>query len=263
MGGKNLAINCLSFLMEIGEEICGVVVNPTDLEEEGKWYPSLRRFARQNGLPAYQPASANERSFVEIVREMQPDLLFSMSYEKILKKEILGIPRLGAVNIHFSRLPLYRGCLPIVYALSEEEPVIGVSIHYMDEGIDTGDIIAQNTLEAERDDTAFTLYFKCVESATDLFQKAYPLIAAGKNERTTQDDHRSSYHPQVYPNDRWIDWGWPEEKIHAFIRAHTFLPYPGARFMKDGLEREVRLARGQCFVNGSPQSFEEFIRAYR
>jgi methionyl-tRNA formyltransferase len=263
MGGKDLAIHCLSFLLESGEEICGVVVNPTDREEEGNWYRSLRRFARERGLPVHQPGSANNESFVEAMRAMQPDLLFSMSYEKILKKAVLQIPRFGAMNIHFSRLPRYRGCLPIVYALSEEEPVIGVSVHYMDEGIDTGDIVAQDAVPVAREDTAFTLYFKCVELGTRLFRETYPRIARGRNARMAQDNGAASYHPQQYPHDRWIDWSWPEPRIHAFIRAHTFPPYPGARFMKDGSEMEVRMIDGRCLVNGRPLSFEEFLRAHR
>jgi methionyl-tRNA formyltransferase len=263
MGGKDLAVNCLSFLLEIGEEISAVVVNPTDLEENGKWYQSLRRFSRLRGLPLHQPGNANSNTFLEVLREIQPDLLFSMSYEKILKRDILGMPRLGAVNIHFSRLPRYRGCLPIVYALSEEEPVVGVSIHYMDEGIDTGDIIAQETLPVAGRDTAFTLYFKCVELGTKLFRETYPLIATGQNARMVQESGAASYHPQVYPHGRWIDWNWPEKKIHSFIRAHTFPPYPGARFIQHGFEMEVRMIDGRCVLGDRTLSFEEFLGAYR
>lgn len=263
MGGKNLAIDCLSFLLEIGEEICGVIVNPTDLEEEDRWYPSLRQFARRRGLPLHQPHNANTGPFRQVLRGLRPDFLLSMSYEKILKEDILGIPHLGAVNIHFSRLPRYRGCLPIVYALSEQEPVIGVSIHYMDRGIDSGDIIAQENVPVGFDDTAYTLYFKCVETGTGLFRRTYPLLARGANQRFPQDDGAATYHPQVYPHDRWIDWSWTDEKIHAFIRAHTFPPYPGARFLHEGSEAEVRMIDGRCHLNGRSISFEEFVGAYR
>jgi methionyl-tRNA formyltransferase len=262
MGGKNLAVNCLAYLLERGEEISAVVVNPSDAGAADTWYPSLKTFAQKRRLPVYQPANASNSDFVAFMRALAPDLMFSMSYEKILRQPLLDVPPLGAINVHFGHLPCYRGCLPLVYALANGEAKVGVTLHYMDAGIDTGDIIAQIALPVEARDTAYSLYFKCVAAGTMLFQKEFGGLKKGFNQRTPQNDAEASNHRQVYPHDRWIDWHWPPARISAFIRAHTFRPYPGARFRHGGQEKEVRMTDGRCRVDGRSLTFDEFLAAY-
>ncbi len=211
----------------------------------------------------HQPEDASKPEFVDIIKKYSPDLIFSFSYSKILKNSFLREFPDKVFNIHFSLLPKNRGCLPLIYALAEEERLTGVTLHLVDEGIDTGDIIAQKNLPISRNDTARTLYFRATAVGVALFSETYPAIVSGDYPRLKQTQKGMSYHPQENPNDRWIDWNWSEDKIHAFIRAHTFEPYPGARFIKDGKEIEVRMIDGRCQVGEQYIEFKDFLRAYR
>ncbi|MGQ9628973.1 MAG: methionyl-tRNA formyltransferase [bacterium] len=240
MGNKDLAVNCLDYLLREGEEVVAVVLNRGDRRASDSWYRSLGEYCALKGLRTFQPSSANDPEFLNEIRALSPDLVLSMSYDRILKEAFLRIPSRGAINIHFALLPRNRGCLPLVYALAGGERKVGVTIHYIDPGIDTGDIISQEGIPVSDEDTAFSLYFKCVEVGTDLFERTFPLIKSGRNGRTKQNDIEATYHKQVYPNDRWIDWSRSLEEVGAFIRAHTFPSYPGARTVLDGEEVELR-----------------------
>ena len=174
---------------------------------------------------------------------------------------------LGAVLIALtSSLIAQQSCIvdtQIKQQPSERDQETGVTLHLMDEGIDTGDIVAQTKIPITPADTARTLYFRSAAAGIGLFAETLPAILSGTYGRTPQPEEEATYHPQINPNDRWIDWEWTEKKIHAFIRAHTFLPYPGARFIHKGKEAEVRMFNGKCHVEERIMSFEEFLNAYR
>ncbi|MBN1103514.1 MAG: methionyl-tRNA formyltransferase [Deltaproteobacteria bacterium] len=254
MGNKNLAVGCTAHLLGIRGNVVTVVLNPDDDGLDRHGYFSLKRFARSRALPSYQPRNASEPGFVETLRGLSPDLIFSFSYSRIIRKNFLDAFRDRVFNLHFSLLPRNRGCLPLIYALAEGDPETGVTLHLMDEGIDTGDIIAQTRLPITTSDTARTLYFRASAAGLALFAETYPSILDASFLRIPQPEERASYHPQQNPNDRWIDWTWGSERIHAFIRAHTFWPpYPGARFHHKGRLWEVRHLGEDLFqvANGS------------
>lgn len=234
LGNKNLAIGCIEVLFDRGHEILGIVLNPNDDGVDRHGYRSLKRWAAERNLPVIQPDTANAEGGVEWVRSRPPDALFSFSYLRILKGEILAIPHIGAFNIHFGYLPQHRGNLPLVYAMAANEPFAGVTLHLMDEGIDSGDVVGETSVPILKHDTAKSLYFKCVDAGIDLFARTLPAIAGGHFDRLPQaaleTKRGHTYHPMRYPNDRWIDWTRSDEEIDAFIRAHSFPPYPGARF---------------------------------
>ncbi len=248
LGNKDLAVGCLDILLKHGINVVGIVLNPDDNGQETGWYKSLRKAAIEKGIPYYQPINISCEDGVSYISSLKPDLLFSFSYSRIIKEIILNQAKSGAFNIHFSMLPHYRGCLPIVYALSNGDSKIGVTLHYMDEGIDTGDIVSQCTIDVENTDTAYSLYFKCVELGIKLLDQTIPAIINGEAQRISQNINMGSYNKQYYPNDRWIQSGWSLDKISCFIRAHTFEGYPTARILLDSKEYNVTYKDGFFYI---------------
>lgn len=251
LGNKDLAVLCLDVILKHGIHVVGIVLNPDDDgREEGKWYKSLKKVALQRGISAIQPKNVSSPAGLEFIQNLAPDFLFSFSYSRILKGYILNQARCGAFNIHFARLPHYRGCLPIVYALANGDSLVGVTLHVMDEGIDTGDIVAQTLLPVEEGDTAYTVYFKCVAAGASLLDQTLPDLMSGTYTRRPQNLAEGSYHKQVYPNDRWLSPVMSPSQMSSFVRAHTFVGYPPARANLDGVEHEVFYHDGYFSIPG-------------
>jgi len=229
MGNKDMSVECLDYLLKSGENVLGIICNYNDDINIKSWYKSLKAYCIKKKIKFWQPKNCNEPTFIAQIKKLQPDIVFSFSYDRIIKPEFIALPKIGIFNIHFAQLPKYRGCLPLVYALAEKQPKIGVTLHYIDPGIDSGDIVDQSFIKVGRKDTAYTLYFKCVKAGKKIFVKNLPMIKRGVNKRKTQNLSVGSYHPQEYPDDRWINWQKPALDIDFFIRALTFKSYPSAR----------------------------------
>ncbi len=251
LGNKDLAVETLDLLESRGVSVAGVVLNPDDDGvEQGRWYRSLKAAALRRGLAILQPRNVSSPEGRAFIAECAPDLLLSLSYSRIIRRSILDLARLLPLNVHFSRLPRYRGCLPLVYALAHGERCAGATLHVMDEGIDTGDIIDQEDVPIGESDTAFTLYFRCVRAALAMLERTLPALLDRSYRRCPQDHALSSYHPQVYPNDRWLRPTMTVREFSCFVRAHTFPPYPSARARVAGREWEVLFREGQFEVPG-------------
>jgi len=249
LGNKDLAVRALDVLARHRVEVAGIVLNPDDDGvEQGRWYRSLKVVAEARAIPTIQPRHVSTDEGREFIVRHAPDFLLSVSYARIVRKMILELPRRLALNVHFSELPHCRGCLPLVYAMAGGDAHTGVTLHVMDEGIDTGDILAARRVEIDDCDTARTLYFKCVEAGETLLDETLPALVRGTFDRRPQQLDRGSYHPQVYPHDRWLDPGMSARQFSCFVRAHTFPPYPSARAMVDGAEHEVLFRDGKFFV---------------
>ena len=230
LGNKDLAVGALDVLTRY-TEVVGVVLNHNDDGAEGRWYQSLRRAAEGRGIVTAQPNSINDPEGVAFLRRLAPDIMLSCSYSRILCRPALACAGL-AMNIHFSALPRHRGCLPVVWAIAEGDSQVGVTLHVMDTGIDSGDIIAQVLLPVDDEDTAYTVYFRCVRAGLALLDCALPSILDGSAPRRPQDLAAGSYHTQEYPSDRWITAGMTDREARALTRALTFPGYPGARTKK-------------------------------
>ena len=146
MGYHNIGYVCLEALIELcrelGDEIVAVVTHADDPREK-IWFASVRQLAFENYLPVYQPANPNDPAFVAAMQALQPDFLFSCYYRHMLKQPLLDLPRLGALNLHGSLLPRYRGRCPLNWVLVHGETETGVTLHYMEAKADRGDIVAQ------------------------------------------------------------------------------------------------------------------------
>jgi methionyl-tRNA formyltransferase len=230
LGYHNIGHACLEALIglcqELGDEIVAVVTHADDPKEH-LWFASVRQLAFDNYLPVYQPADPNAPAFLSAMQALQPDWLFSCYYRHMLKQPLLNLPRLGALNLHGSLLPRYRGRCPLNWVLVHGETETGVTLHYMVERADQGDIVAQKAIPITHEDTAVTLFARMTAAAGQLFRETYPSLRRGQAARLPQDHARASYFGGRRPEDGKIDWRQPATAVYNLMRAVTH-PYPGA-----------------------------------
>ena len=166
-------------------------------------------------------------AFVAAMQALQPDFLFSCYYRHMLKQPLLDLPRLGALNLHGSLLPRYRGRVPVNWVLVHGETETGVTLHYMEAKADQGDIVGWKRVPITSEDTALTLFAKMTAAAPELLRETYPLLRAGTAPRLSQDHSQASYYGGRTPADGLIDWRHSAQQIYNLVRAVTH-PYPGA-----------------------------------
>lgn len=225
-GYHNIGYACLQELLRQGHEVVAVVTHEDDPNEE-IWFNSVPQLARKSGLPTYTPDNPNTDEFVALLRGLQPDIVFSFYYRHMLKTPLLTLAPRGALNLHGSYLPAYRGRCPVNWVLVNGETETGVTLHYMVEKPDAGDIVAQRKVPISFKDTALTLYGKLTAAAQEMFAEILPLLAAGTAPRLPQDQSQASYFGGRRPADGEFGWDWPALRIYNLVRAVTH-PYPGA-----------------------------------
>lgn len=248
MGYHNIGYVCLQALIEhcrtFGDEIAAVVTHADD-PRENIWFASVRELAFKNHLPVYQPDNPNDPAFVAAMARLQPDFLFSCYYRHMLKQPLLDLPRLGALNLHGSLLPRYRGRCPVNWVLIHGETETGVTLHYMVEKPDKGEIVAQKKVPITPEDTALTLFARMTAAAGELMAEIYPALRAGTAPRMAQDQSQASYFGGRGPEDGRIDWQKGAEEIYNLVRAVTH-PYPGAFTSLKG--RKLYIWQGQSLA---------------
>jgi methionyl-tRNA formyltransferase len=216
---------CLERLLDLGAEIAAVFTHDDDPGEE-IWFRSVRRLAEEHGLPMFAPERL-DADWVERLRAWQPDFLFSFYYRRLLPAAVLETARRGALNLHGSLLPRYRGRSPVNWVLINGERETGVTLHYMVARADAGDIVAQHRVPIADDDTAYSLYGKQTTAAIELLREMYPRLCAGTAPRIPQDHTRATYCGGRRAADGVIDWARSAREIYDLVRAVTH-PYPGA-----------------------------------
>ncbi len=177
-------------------------------------------------LKIFQPEKIGAPASVAQLKYLQPDLIVVAAYGQILTKEILGIPQFGCLNLHTSLLPKYRGASPIHAAIAAREKQSGVTIMWMDEGLDTGDILLQESVTLRRHETAQTLHDRLAKIGADALLKALSLVEGGKAPRLKQDKAKATLTKKLCKEDGHIKWDRPQRDIDAHIRAMT--PWPSA-----------------------------------
>lgn len=235
-GDASWGARALEEVVARGHRVLGVVqrVNPTDGE--------VAATAQKLGLPLYQPQRCNATEFLEVIRQLGPDINLSVSYDQILRRPILDSAPRGFVNFHAGKLPWYRGRSVLNWALINGETEVGVTAHFVDEGIDTGDIILQRTLPVEWSATYADILNRTVETFIPLVADTVDLLASGNYSRTSQKDHPGSYFPRRGPGDEWLDWSDSSRNIYNKIRAIS-APAPGSRTVLG--DREVVIWRAR------------------
>ncbi len=216
----------LSELLDLGADV-RLVVTHEDAPGEKIWFRSVAERARAAGVPVIAPDDVNADDAVAAVAAARPELLFSFYFRQMMHPRLLALAPRGALNLHGSLLPRYRGRAPVNWAILRGEKETGVTLHYMDEKPDHGDVVAQRRVAIARDDTAQTLTRKLAAEARLLLREVYPLLVAGRAPRVPQDHARASYFGGRKPEDGAIDWSRPAEEIRNLVRAVTD-PWPGA-----------------------------------
>ena len=222
----NIGRTGIEALLNSGYEISAVFTH-RDNPNENIWFDSVAEFATSKGIPVFAPENVNHPIWINRIRAMQPDFLFSFYYRDMVCQELLDIPARGALNLHGSLLPKYRGRVPINWALINGETETGVTLHYMTARADAGDIVAQSKVAISEEDTARTLFDKVDAAAASLLAETLPLLKEGKAARIPQDDAQATCFGGRKPADGEIDWNKDAKDVRNLIRAVT-RPYPGA-----------------------------------
>jgi methionyl-tRNA formyltransferase len=216
----------LEVLLELGVDVA-LVVTHEDSAHERIWFRSVGDLARRAGIRAIAPADFNAPAPLAIAAQAAPDFLFSFYFRHMLKRPLLELAKRGALNLHGSLLPRYRGRSPVNWAIIEGERETGLTLHYMDEKPDHGDLVGQRPIAITRDDTALSVTRKLAVAARELLRDVIPRLAAGSAPRIAQDHARASYFGARGPEDGTIDWQMPAERVRNLVRAVTD-PWPGA-----------------------------------
>lgn len=216
----------INALLNAGFEISAIFTH-ADTAPESHFFDSVARLAAEQGIPVYAPEEVNHPLWVERIKAMAPDYIFSFYYRALLNDSILHSARLGAFNLHGSLLPKYRGRAPLNWVLVKGETETGVTLHRMVKRADAGDIVAQQRVAIENQDDALTLHRKLVACATQLLQDTLPPMKEGRAAATPQDHAKATVVGRRTAEDGRIQWEHPAQQINNLVRAVTH-PWPGA-----------------------------------
>lgn len=215
-GNNPRGAKCLEALHEAGFTPSAVVIHHHAPDTPR----SVHAVAKQLGLPVYDPKNVNSPEFLEELGKMRPELMILTGYNQILKRDILQIPPKGTINLHGGYLPYYRGGSPINWQIINGETTGGCAIIYVDEGIDTGDIIAQELYEIHPDETAGEIVQKTLEIFPRLLVDVVKQIENGTVQAVKQDPSVGAYYCKRYPHDGQIFWGsMTAVQVHNLVRA--------------------------------------------
>jgi methionyl-tRNA formyltransferase len=222
----NVGVRCLEALIDGGVKVA-LVVTHQDNPNETIWFESVAALAQQHGIETVTPDDPNTPEFIERVRQLKPDFLFSFYYRMMLKPELLAIAPRGAFNMHGSLLPKYRGRVPINWAIIKGETETGATLHEMVERPDAGRIVDQERVSIGPDETAKEVFDKVTEAAGAVMVRTLSRLIDGNAELKPQDLKQGGYFGGRKPEDGIIDWNDSARNIHNLVRA-VAPPYPGA-----------------------------------
>jgi methionyl-tRNA formyltransferase len=225
-GYSEVGYECLDLLLSRGDNVIGLITHE-DNPNEKIWFKTPAVAAREKGIPVYTPESVNTPEWRERIAAMQPDLILSVYYRHMIGTKILGLPRLGAWNMHGSLLPKYRGRAPINWAVLHGESRIGMTLHRMVKSADAGAVVDQEGVEIGARDTAEQAFRKVLPCARRVLARQIDALLTGTARETPQDDSQATYFGGRKPEDGRIDWRQTSRQIFNLIRAVTD-PYPGA-----------------------------------
>jgi methionyl-tRNA formyltransferase len=237
----NVGVRCLKVLLAHGIDVA-LIVTHADNPDETIWFESVARIADDYDLPVVMPDDPNQPDVVSRISTLRPDFVFSFYYRMMLRPQLLSIPPRGALNMHGSLLPKYRGRVPINWAIIRGERETGATLHYMTAKPDDGDIVAQTAVPILPDDTARDVFVKVTAAAEATLHAVLPALIAGTAPRRVQDLAKGAYFGGRRPEDGIIDWAQNAATIHDLVRA-VAPPYPGAWTTLDGASARVLRTR--------------------
>jgi len=237
----DVGVRCLKALISAGVEV-PLVVTVQDDPKETQWYASVAATAADYGLNVIAPAEANTAELHSRVSALQPDFLFSFYYRSLLGAPLLRAARRGALNMHGSLLPKFRGRAPVNWAILKGAQECGATLHYMVERADAGDIVDQQAVPILQDDDAREVFSKVTVAAESVLARSLPGLIAGSAPRKPQPIEAGQYFGRRRPEDGRIEWNRPAQEIHNLVRA-VAPPFPGAFAQVAGERWEIYRTR--------------------
>lgn len=228
MGTPDIAVPCLQKIIDEKYEILGVVTQPDKPKGRGKklGMSPVKELAIENNIPVYQPVKARDKEFIDTIKSLNPDVIVVVAFGQILPKGILEIPKFGCINVHVSLLPKYRGAAPINWVIINGEEKTGVTTMYMDEGLDTGDMILKTEVNLDENITAGELHDKMMNIGAETLKETLRLIEEGNAPREVQNHEEFSYAPIMNKSLGNIDFSKSAREIHNLVRGVN--PWPSA-----------------------------------
>ena len=223
---SEVGVRCVRELLAFGVEI-PLLFTHADDPGETQWFGSVRQLADAHGLRVETPDDPNTPRWIAEGRAATPDFLFSFYYRYMLDQAWLSVPRRGALNMHGSLLPKYRGRAPVHWAILKGETVTGASLHYMVEKPDAGALVDQQPVPILENDTALDVSFKVAEAAAQVLRRSLPALSDGSAKALPLDLGMGSYFGRRRPEDGRIDWRRGAREVHDLVRA-VAPPFPGA-----------------------------------
>jgi methionyl-tRNA formyltransferase len=253
MGTPEFAIPSLEAILYSGYNIIGVVTQPDRPKGRGKKLtpPPVKEWAVERNIPVYQPEKVKDSAFVEVLKQLAPDLIVTAAFGQILSEEILNIPPLGCINVHASLLPKYRGASPIQQALIDGETETGITIMYMDVGMDTGDIILQKSIPIHPDEQADELHDRLAVLGGQVLKEALKLFETGRPVGRPQEHDRATYCKKIDKSMGNIDWTQSAARIRNLVRGLT--PWPGAFTFLEG--QRIKVWKVQEWEYSKPETY--------
>ena len=251
IGTGEIGVPTLLALLNSEHEVVAVVTQPDKRvgREQRIEPPPIKKEIAKTRIPILQPARIKDQQATEEIRDFAPDVIVVVAYGQILPRDVLEIPRLACLNLHASPLPRWRGAAPIQAAIAAGDCETGITVMYMDEGLDTGDILLQRNVEILPNDTGGSLHDRLAQIAPEALLESLRLVAAGNAPRIPQDNARATYAPKLKREHGLIDWSESAEAIERKIRAYN--PWPGA-FMKVDRQNLKVFSASVVDLNGQP-----------
>ena len=233
MGTPDFAVGTLEALVKAGHEVVLAVTQPDKPKGRGKaMQPTpVKEAAENHGIPVYQPVKIREASCVDYLRTFQPDVIVVVAFGQILTKEVLEVPKYGCINVHASLLPMYRGAAPIQYVILNGEKETGVTTMFMDEGLDTGDMLLKTVVPITADETGGTLHDKLSAAGAELLIRTLEQMEAGTLQRIPQTGE-TCYVGTLKKSMGEMDWSRPAEELERQVRGLN--PWPSAYTFLNG-----------------------------
>jgi methionyl-tRNA formyltransferase len=247
IGTGEIGLPVLRWLLEAGEhQLVGVVTQPDKPVGRAQRIeaPPIKAALTGTDVPILQPKRIRNGEAVGEIRALAPDVIVVMAYGQILPRAVLEIPPIACLNLHASLLPRHRGAAPIQAVIVAGDSETGITVMYMDEGLDTGDVMLQRPLEIAPDETGGSLHDRLAEIAPGALREALAQLQAGTAPRAAQDSLGATYAPKLEREHGRIDWSEPATLIERKVRA--FDPWPGAfTVLRDetGRERKLKISR--------------------
>lgn len=261
MGTPDFSVYSLKLLVEEGYNVTSVVTQPDKKKGRGHKmaHPPVFDYAFENGIEIFQPENLKKENFEEILINQNPDIIVVAAYGKILPEYVLNYPKYGCINVHASLLPKYRGAAPIQRCIIDGEDKTGVTIMYMEKGLDTGDMILKKEVEITREDNYESLHDKLANIGTIALKEALKLIENGNFTREKQNDELSNYAPMIDKETAKIDWSKSAEDIFNLVRG--LYPYPKAYTTYDA--KLFKICKAEVTDKKSNSKFGEITNVYK